>query len=122
VLAYELKAWRSERGRFYRHFTDPRVGGRGRAWLDAADGRLLRWENEYLIVDRDITTPGPYLQTTVEYEPSAFGIWTPRDVVATFSDKVREKNTTSLRRGGRITYTYTAFQRFSVSTTTTIGR
>jgi hypothetical protein len=123
VLAYELKAWRSERGRFYRHFADPRVGGRGRAWLDAADGRLLRWENEYLIVDRDITTPGPYIQTTVEYEPSAFGIWTPREVVATFSDKVREKNTApSLRRGGRITYTYTAFQRFSVSTTTTIGR
>jgi hypothetical protein len=117
VLACELKSWRSERGGAYRHFTDPRIGHRGRAWLDT-DGRLLRWENEYLIVDADISTPGPYLRTTVEYEPSAFGVWTPRQVVATFSDKVREKNMPpSMRLDGRITYTYSAFQRFSTFST-----
>ena len=121
VLAYELKTWRPEAAGAYRRFTDPRLSGRGRAWLDAADGRLLRWENDHLIVDADLPTPGPYLRTTVEYEPSAFGIWTPRQVVATFSDKFREKKMPpSLRVAGRITYTYTGFQRFLVSTSTTI--
>lgn len=121
VLAYESKVWRSEAGGAYRAFTKPRIGHRGRAWLDPADGRLLRWEHELLIVDADISTPGPYLTTVVEYEPSEFGIWTPRQVVATFSDKVREKNRpASLRLAGRITYAYTTFQRFSVSTSSTI--
>jgi hypothetical protein len=121
VLKYELKTWRPERGGPYHRFTDPRLGQRGRAWLDTTDGRLLRWENEHLIGDVDISTPGPFLLTTVDYEPSAFGIWTPRQVVATFSDKAREKNRAPfLRVAGRITYTYTAFQRFLVSTSSTI--
>jgi hypothetical protein len=124
VTAYERQSWRSPREPrgAYRHFADPRIGNRGRAWLDASNGRLLRWENDILVRDRDITTPAPYLRTTVEYEPSAFGIWTPRRIVASFYDKARERKAPPVMRlDGRITYTYGEFKRFSVSTSTKIG-
>ena len=122
VIAYEQQSWRSEPRGAFRHFTDPRIGNRGRAWLDASNGRLLRWEHDILVRDRDITTPAPYLRTTVEYEPSAFGIWTPRRIVASFYDKARERKAPPVMRlDGRITYTYVEFKRFSVSTSTKIG-
>ena len=66
----------------------------------------VRWENDILVRDRDITTPAPYLRTTVKYQPSAFGIWTPRRIVASFYDKARERKAPPVMRlDGRITYT-----------------
>ena len=55
------------------------------------------------------------------YEPSAFGLWTPKRIVVSFFDKVREKNAPpAVRVAGRVTFTYADFKRFSVSTTTDV--
>jgi hypothetical protein len=122
VLDYRLKESREIRAQgIYRHFDSPRSGTRGRAWIDASDGRLLRWENETTVADRDILTPVAVLRYETEYEPSPFGVWTPKRVVASFVDKVREKNASpTVRLAGRLTFTYADFKRFSVSTTTDI--
>ena len=122
VLDYRLKELRSIRAQgIYRHFDAPRSAMRGRAWLDTSDGRLLRWEHEITVSDRDITTPVAVVRYEHEYEPSAFGLWTPKRIVVSFFDKVREKNAPpAVRVAGRVTFTYADFKRFSVSTTTDI--
>ena len=122
VLDYRSKELRSIRAEgIYRRFDAPRSAMRGRAWLDPSDGRLLRWEHEVTVADRDITTPVAVVRYEHEYEPSAFGPWTPKRIVVSFFDKGREKNALpAVRVVARLTFTYADFKRFSVSTTTDI--
>jgi len=96
------------------HFTNPRVGKRERIWLDAEDFRVWRWENEYTVVDKDITTAAVYVRDEIEYVPSAFGILVPKTIITSFFDK-DERDKQTLRLTGRVTYSYDAFKRFDVS-------
>jgi hypothetical protein len=98
-----------------RKFKDYRTGNRGRVWLDSEDFRIWRWQNEFTVVDRDIPTEVAYVRDEVEYEPSTFGINTPKTIVTTFFDK-KENDKQSVRPAGRITHTYQAFRRFNVTT------
>ena len=122
VLDYRAKELRSIRAQgIYRHFDAPRSAMRGRVWLDTSDGRLLRWEHEITVSDRDLTTPVAVVRYENEYEPSVFGLWTPKRIVVSFFDKVRERKAPpAVRVAARLTFTYADFKRFSVSTTTDI--
>jgi hypothetical protein len=122
VLDYRLKELRAIKAEgIYRHFESPRSGTRGRAWLDTSDARLLRWTHEITVSDRDIPTPVAVMSYEGEYEPSAFGLWTPKRIIVSFFDKVREKKAPpTVRLAARLTFTYADFKRFSVSTTTDI--
>ena len=122
VLGYRHKELRPAPTRgIYRHFKSPRSGARGSAWLDVDDGRLRRWEHEMLVADREITTPVVLVRDEIEYEPSTFGVLTPKRIVASFFDKSGDKKAPDvLRLAGRITFTYEAFKRFQVTTDTEI--
>jgi len=123
VVSYrskDLKPADGQRG-LVRYFKKPRSGVRGRAWLDAQDGRLRRWEHELIAVDQTVTTPLAYVHDQTDYEPSSFGILTPTRIVASFFKKIDEKNApSSMRLVARITVTYDAFKRFEVTTDTDI--
>lgn len=104
----------------YRQFEKPRSGVRGRVWLDAETWRAHRWEAETLVLGEAITTPVLLTRYDVEYGPSAFDILTPRKIVVSFFDG-SEKKTPQIRwLNARITYTYDAFKRFEVATSTDI--
>jgi hypothetical protein len=114
LLKYQLNEVSPSTSNLVRTFTNPRVGKRGRIWLDAENFRVWRWENEYTVVDRDITSAAVYMRDEIEYVSSAFGILVPKTIVTSFFDK-SEPDKRSLRLTGRITYNYDAFKRFDVS-------
>jgi hypothetical protein len=96
-------------------FKDPQWGNRGRIWLDAENFGLWRWVNENTVVDRDITKEVVFARDEVDYAPSTFGINLPKKIVTTFFDK-DDKNKSTVRLAGRITYDYPSFKRFDVRT------
>ncbi len=87
LLRYQSNGTTSSSSNLVRHFTNPKIGERGRIWLDADDFRIWRWENEKTVVDRDITTPAVYLRDEIEYIPSTFGILVPKTIITSFFDK-----------------------------------
>jgi hypothetical protein len=115
VLDYQSKGTSPSSSNLVRNFTDPRIGDRGRIWMDAEDFRVWRWESEKTVVDRDITSAVVYMRDEIEYAPSEFGIHVPRTVITSFFDK-QESDRHSVRLTGRITYAYDAFKRFEVRT------
>jgi len=104
----------------YRQFKQPRASSRGRVWLDAETWRAHRSESETVAVAEGITTPLVLMRYDVDYSPSAFDVLTPRKIVVSFFDR-SEKKTPQIRwLNARIMYTYDAFKRFDVSTSTDI--
>jgi len=121
IVSFQSKGFRPvEPKSIYRQFRKPQSGVRGRAWLDAETWRAHRWEGETLAVDDTLTTPVVLMRYDVEYGPSAYDLLTPRKIVVSFFDR-SEKKTPQIRwLNARITYTYDAFKRFEVSTSTEI--
>jgi hypothetical protein len=104
----------------YRQFKQPRASSRGRVWLDATTWRAHRSESEMVVIAEGITTPLVLMRYDVDYRPSAFDVLTPRNIVVSFFDR-SEKKTPQIRwLNARITYTYDAFKRFEVATSTDI--
>jgi hypothetical protein len=114
LLRYQSNGTTPSSSNLVRHFTNPKIGERGRIWLDAEDFRIWRWESEKTVVDKDITASAVYLRDEIEYVTSTFGILVPKTIITSFFDK-QETDKQSLRLTGRITYTYDAFKRFDVS-------
>jgi hypothetical protein len=82
--------------------------------------RAHRSEFEMVAVAEGITTPLVLMRYDVDYSPSAFDVLTPRKIVVSFFDR-SEKKTPQIRwLNARIMYTYDAFKRFDVSTSTDI--
>jgi hypothetical protein len=105
----------------FREFKEPRTGARGRIWLDAHSWRARRWESEGLISGEGITTPVVFMRYVVDYGPSAFDLLTPRTIVASFFEKPAAKNQHDPRLlTTRTTYTYDAFKRFEVTTSSDV--
>ena len=97
------------------------MGQRGRAWLDAQDGRLRRWAEEMLGVDDEITTPVVVASKDLAYEPHPLGLLLPRRIVhSTFDKTAGKESPRTLRPVTRITFTYEPFRRFEVATATDI--
>ena len=115
VLNYQSKGDSPSSSNLVRNFTNPRIGDRGKVWLDSEDFRVWRWVSEKTVIDKDITSPVVYMRDEIQYVPSAFGIRVPKTVTTSFFDK-DESERRSVRLTGRITYTYDAFKRFEVST------
>jgi hypothetical protein len=105
----------------FREFKEPSAGARGRIWLDAQTWRARRWESEGLIAGEGVTTPVVFMRYVVDYGPSAFDLLTPRTIVASFFEKPAAKKRHDVRLlTTRTTYTYDAFKRFEVTTTSDI--
>jgi hypothetical protein len=114
LLKYQSNGTTPSSSNLVMHFTNPKIGERGKIWLDSEDFRIWRWESEKTVVDRDITSPAVFMRDEIEYVTSTFGILVPKTITTTFFDK-QETNGRALRLTGRITYTYDAFKRFDVS-------
>jgi hypothetical protein len=122
VLDYREKTpQRVEPRALLAQFTEPRMLGRGRAWLDTPDHRLRRWVAEWVVSDKTLPEPGVVLRSDSEYANSAFGILVPRRVVSeTYRKSGRKNGPQSLRLAVRLTTTYADFKRFDVSTASEI--
>jgi hypothetical protein len=90
---------------------------RGRLWLDTETTQLWREERELTLQHPSLREPLILMRFEFEYASSSFGILTPQRIVfstynqgRTGSGKVPE-----LRLGGKVTYKYSGFRRFSVS-------
>jgi len=115
IVAYKSKRGSASTSNLLKHFTYPVIGERGRIWLDSEDFQIWRWEGEETVTDMDIASPVVYMRDEIDYEASAFGVLVPKTIVTSFFDK-KESAKESVRLAGRITYSYTGFTRFSVST------
>jgi hypothetical protein len=90
---------------------------RGRVWLDAETAQIRREERELTLRLSTLNHPLVLMRFEFEYAASGFGILTPRRIVwssydrgRTGADKVPE-----LLLGGKVTYEYSSFRRFDVS-------
>jgi hypothetical protein len=122
ILSYQEKAPRRVEPRgIWSQFAEAQVLARGRAWLDTSDHRLRRWVNEMVVSDKTLPEPGVLLRSDSEYANSAFDILVPRRIVSDLYRKSGKKNgPQSLRLAVRLTYTYSDFKRFDVSTVSDI--
>lgn len=114
LVTYQSNGTMPSSSNLVRHFTDPKIGERGKIWLDSEDYRIWRWESQHTVVDKDITSSLVYMRDEIEYVTSTFGILVPKAIITSFFDK-QETDKQALRLTGRITYTYDAFKRFDVS-------
>ena len=82
-------------------------------------GRLRRLVSEFVVSDKTLSEPGVVRRRVAEYANSAFDILVPRRFVLEYYRKSGKKNgPQSLRLAIRLTYTYSDFKRFDVSTVT----
>jgi hypothetical protein len=121
IVSFRSKDFRPvEPKAIYRQFKQPRSGARGLVWLDGETWRARRSESETIAVADGLTTPVVLMRYEVDYGPSAFDLLTPRKIVVSFFDR-SEKKTPQIRwLNARITYTYDAFKRFEVVTSSDI--
>jgi hypothetical protein len=117
ILSYRRDEMRTgEFGRLLRSFKNPRTGNRGRLWLDAETFRLLRWENEATVVDRDLSTEVAVTRDEIDYGTSASAPVVPTRIVTSFFEKTKSGGAAGVRLAGRITYAYSTFRRFQTET------
>ena len=90
---------------------------RGRLWLDAETAQLWREEQEATIVHPVLRQPLVFVRFDFEYTNSKFGILTPRRIVFSVFRNGRGAfdQTPELGISGKITYMYSSFTRFDVS-------
>lgn len=89
---------------------------RGRLWLDPETAQLRREVRELTMEHPLLTSPLVLIRCELDYADSRFGFLTPqRIVMSTFTHgRGRPDNKPELGLGGKITFAYGAFTRFSV--------
>ena len=120
ILSYHKKSFQpADENGIIANFKNPRVGYRGRVWLDAGTFNICRWENEFIVRHAGTDKTLVVVRDEVSYVPSDLGISVPERIVTSFFDKLQDKSKvrgetrTYLR--GRITYVYSSFKRFNVT-------
>lgn len=90
---------------------------RGRLWLDAETAQLWREERELTLQHSTLSQPLVLMRFEFEYTGSSFGILTPQRIVfSTYNrGRTRPDKVPELRLGGKITFQYSDFRRFDVS-------
>lgn len=90
---------------------------RGRLWLDAETAQLWREEQEWTLNHPSLAHPLTWTRFELDYVSSSFGILTPQRIVAMTFDKGRTGagNVLELLLGGKVTFEYSGFRRFEVS-------
>jgi hypothetical protein len=98
-------------------FKNGLLRSRGRFWLDAGTAQMLRRELEEMLESNDIEAPLVAVRRLYDYTPGSYGIAVPKRIVVDISlDSWREKGgTRRLSRDCRITYEYSPFRRFNVT-------
>jgi len=91
---------------------------RGRLWLDAETAQIRREERELTL---QLSSPKQvlvYMRFEFEYVNSSFGILTPQRIVWSTYDRGRTgaNKLPELLLGGKVTFEYSSFHRFDVST------
>jgi hypothetical protein len=118
ILSYSRKSLTPAEARgLLRDFKNPQVGDRGRVWLDARTFQICRWENEHIARHFETGKILVIARDEVDYVKSEFGIMVPGRLITTFFDSLKWKKGHEPRAltGGRITYTYSPFKRFNVT-------
>lgn len=90
---------------------------RGRLWLDAETAQIRREERELTLRHSAWNHPLIYMRFEFEYVGSPFGILTPQRIVWSTYDRGRTgaDKMPELLLGGKVTYEYSSFRRFDVS-------
>lgn len=90
---------------------------RGRLWLDAETAQLWREEREITIGHPLRREPLVLMKFEFDYASSSFGILTPKRIVFSTYSNVRTgaDKLPEMLLGGRVTYEYSGFRRFDVS-------
>jgi hypothetical protein len=88
----------------------------GRLWLDAATAQLRREVREMTLEHPSLSRPLILMRYDLEYADSRFGFLTPRRIVISTYNRGRTgaDKKPELVLGGKITFEYGAFTRFSV--------
>jgi hypothetical protein len=90
---------------------------RGRLWLDAKTAQLRREEREVTLQHPLLSQPLLLMRFDFEYTDSSFGILTPKQIVFSTYNNVQAgaNKLPELRLGGKLTFQYSGFRRFDVS-------
>ena len=90
---------------------------RGRLWLDAETAQIWREERELTLRLSSLNHPLILMRFEFEYVGSSFGILTPQRIVWSTYDNGRTlaNNVPELLLGGKVTFEYSSFRRFNVS-------
>jgi hypothetical protein len=90
---------------------------RGRLWLDAETAQIWREERELTLRHSSLNHPLILMRFEFEYVGSSFGILTPRRIVWSTYDRGRTgaNKLPELLLGGKVTFEYSSFRRFNVS-------
>ena len=100
-----------------RNRVNVRTRYRGKLWLDRATGQLWKQEVELVADYVAFAQPQVMLRWEQEYQPSEFGILTPKKFVFSWFAYMRNRatNAAQLALTSRTTYSYGKFRRFDVS-------
>lgn len=89
---------------------------RGKLWLDEETGQLWRQEVELTADYFLLAQPQVMIRMEQDYQPSEFGILTPKTFVFSWFGYLRDRETAPrLALTSRTTYNYSKFTRFDVS-------
>jgi hypothetical protein len=90
---------------------------RGRLWLDAETAQIWREERELTLRLSSLNHPLVLWRFEFEYVGSSFGILTPQRIVWSSYDRGRTgaDKLPELMLGGKVTFDYSSFRRFNVS-------
>jgi hypothetical protein len=90
---------------------------RGRLWLDAETAQIWREERELTLRLSSSKNPLVLMRFEFEYVGSSFGILTPQRIVWSTYDRGRTgaDKLPELMLGGKVTFEYSSFRRFNVS-------
>jgi hypothetical protein len=90
---------------------------RGRLWLDAETAQLWREAQEWTLKHSSLPQPLIWMRFEFDYVSSSFGMLTPHRIVAMTYDRGRmgANNVLELMLGGKVTFEYSGFRRFDVS-------
>ncbi len=103
-------------------FRDPQPRWRGTLWLDARTFQIWREEREIIVRHPKSESPLTLVRYEQNYGPSDFGILAPRKFVFSFFTHFQNKSKPELLLHGRLTYTYTSFKRFQVTSEEKLDR
>jgi hypothetical protein len=95
--------------------SDPRL--RGRLWLDARTGQLMREHHEITFHSPYAPEPLVIIRTEYDFAPSRFNLWLPRRVVLNHFKPLTvdaKRKVAEMYRSARVVSEYSAFKRFNV--------
>lgn len=82
---------------------------RGKMWIDSQNFQVWKEQREFTVQPEGFAAPVVFAETTFEYQPSSFGILTPRRIA--YREYEVSKKTTVPRKTLGITFTYDKFTR-----------